>query len=85
MAGKSNSKQGYERQREFTGLILKASEGLSGITHEDSKGRPIRSAIDVRHGPDMGIDMETTIEAKNNQALSRKRNIFNARLRKDGT
>lgn len=85
MAPKSNSKQGYERQREFTARILKASEGMSSITHEDSKGRPIRSMDDVRHGADMGIDMKTTIDAKSNQALSRVRNKFNSRLQGGGT
>ncbi len=78
----SNSrKQGYEYQREQTRRILEASRGMKSISHEDSKGRPILAVTDICEGPDAGIDLRTRIGAKSQQALSRVRNRFEAKLR----
>jgi hypothetical protein len=78
----NRSKEGYAKQREWTDRILKASAGSNSITHEDGKGRPVRSVDDVRHGSDMGIDLVTNISAKNKQATARVRNAFEAKLKK---
>jgi hypothetical protein len=78
----NRSKEGYAKQREWTERILKASAGSKSITHEDGKGRPVRSVDDVRHGSDMGIDLVTNISAKNKQATARVRNAFEAKLKK---
>jgi hypothetical protein len=78
----NRSKEGYAKQREWTDRILKASAGSNSITHEDGKGRPVRSVDDVRHGSDMGIDLVTIISAKNKQATARVRNAFEAKLKK---
>lgn len=77
----NRSAEGYAKQREWTGRILKASAGSKSITHEDGKGRPVRTVDDVRHGSDMGIDLVTNISAKNKQATARVRNRFEKRLR----
>jgi hypothetical protein len=77
----NRSKEGYAKQREWTDRILKASAGSKSITHEDGKGRPVRTVDDVRYGSDMGIDLVTNISAKNKQATARVRNRFEKRLR----
>ena len=78
----NRSNEGYAKQREWTDRILKASAGSKSITHEDGKGRPIKTVEDVRHGSDMGIDLVTNISTKNKQAAARVRNAFEAKLRK---
>ena len=78
----NRSKEGYARQREWTENILIASRGSKSITHEDGKGRPVRSADDVRHGSDRGVDLVTTISAKNKQAIAKVKNAFEAKLKK---
>ncbi len=79
---RSRSDEGYEKQRQHVQRIIDASRGMRSVRHEDSKGRPVHSGDDVRKGPDGGIDLVTTFEAKNKQALSRVKNRFNAKLSK---
>jgi len=76
----NRSREGYEKQREHTGRILKASEGMSSVRNTDSKGRPVNRVEDVREGPDGGIDLVTAFQAKNKQALARVQGIFNRKL-----
>lgn len=78
----NRSKEGYAKQREWTDRILNASAGSNSITHEDGKGRPVRTVDDVRHGSDMGIDLITNISTKNKQSKARVKNAFEAKLRK---
>ncbi len=77
---RSSSKEGYERQRQHVERILKASQGMESVRHKDSRGRAVTKVEDVRKGPDGGIDLVTEFEAKNKQALSRVKNLFNKRL-----
>jgi hypothetical protein len=77
----NRSKEGYAKQREWTERILKASEGSKSISHEDGRGRPVRTVDDVRHGADMGIDLVTRVSAKSKQATARVRNAFEAKLK----
>lgn len=78
----NRSREGYEKQREWTDRILKASAGSKSITHEDGKGRPVTSIDDVRQGSDMGIDLVTNLTTLNKQANARVRNGFEAKLKK---
>lgn len=68
---RSRSREGYDKQREHVQRIVDASRGMSSVQHEDSKGRPVRSAKDVKEGTDRGIDLVTTFTIRNKQALSR--------------
>jgi hypothetical protein len=79
-SGNSPSAKGYAKQREITQRIIDASQGMSSVSHEDSKGRPITSASDVKMGPDGGIDMITTFTARNKQALSRVKRCFDSKV-----
>ena len=76
----NRSRDGYERQRQQVQRILDASQGMSSIRNEDSKGRPVKSVKDVREGPDGGIDLVTKFKARNKQALPRVQHIFNRKL-----
>ena len=78
----NRSKEGYAKQREWTERILKASAGSKCIIHEDFAGRPVRTVDDIPYGRDRGIDLVTDVTAKNNQAVARVRNAFNAKLKK---
>lgn len=78
----SNSKRGYEWQAEQTAKIIEAGEGSKNINHFDSRDRPITSAGDVKHGADGGIDLVTRFSGKNNQAKSRAKNYFDAKMHK---
>lgn len=76
----NRSREGYDKQRQHVQRIVDASQGMSSVRHEDSKGRPVTSGQDVREGPDGGIDLVTKFGAKNKQALSRVQRIFNTKL-----
>lgn len=78
----SNSKRGYEWQAQQTAQILNASAGSKNIKHHDSRGRPVTSTDDLKHGADHGIDLVTTFSGANKQAKSRARNFFDANMRK---
>lgn len=76
----NRSQQGYQKQREQTQEIIDKTAGMKSVRHEDSKGRAVKSAKDVREGPDRGIDLVTKVETKNKQALSRVLNLLDKKL-----
>ena len=48
---------------------------MSSVSHAGFDGRPIKTAEDLRAGGKGEVRFVTTIEAKNNQALARVRNL----------
>ena len=78
---KSSRKEGYDKQREHVQRIVDATKGMKSVRHTDLKGRPVRSKADVTEGADGGIDLVTTLTAKNKQAMSRVQKIFNEKVK----
>jgi len=78
---KSSRTEGYDKQREHVQRIVDATKSMKSVQHTDSKGRPIRSAADVKEGADGGIDLITTLITRNKQAMSRVQKLFEEKVK----